>query len=120
MEKETKRIDSHPATDSQIPWTIHVPWPENDVGDPTVLSILGYNLILSDLCEAIRLSPECGMRFNWRRFIQQPSLRLMQIAVHGKGTGTHEAAQALLPERRLKKVSRGDDRIQECGGNRFL
>src|SRR5437762_14105016 len=99
MKKESTHIDSRPRTGSQITRTIHVPRPDDDVGDPEVLAILGYEFVLFDLCKAISLAPERRLRFNRRRFIQQPSLRLMRVTVHREGTDIDEAAQAPVRER---------------------
>ena len=113
MQEDPKRVDPYAAADRILAGAIDRPGPHDDEGDPKSSTVFHDDLILLDLCEAIRVAPALGVLLDWRGLIQQPPPGVPRIAVDGERTDVHESAQAFAPEARIQKIARGDDRIHE-------
>src|SRR5439155_16406994 len=116
MEKDPKGIDPHPRSNALIARTVDIPGPDDDVRDPTPVPILGDDLLLSDLCEAIGVTAERGIRLNRARFIQQSATRFLPVGVNREGTDVDEAAQQGVPQASFEKISCRDHRVHERVG----
>ena len=113
MQKETKRTDPYPAGDALVAGTIDIPRSDNDVRKPEPLSILGDDFVLFDFREAIGISPELGMLFNWTRLIQHAAPTFLRVGVNREGTDVDESPHATMTEACFEKIPRGDDGVQE-------
>ena len=120
MQKESECIDAHAAGDRGFARAVHVARSDQNVRYPEAAAVLGHDLVLPHLAEAVRVSAKLRTRFNRARLVQQSAIRFVSVAVHRKGADAHEPFQGPVLQRRVEKIACRDDRVHEGVGKRFF
>src|SRR5882724_9915753 len=120
VQEDSERPDPHAARDVGLAGTVHRPRPDDDMRDPEFPAILGDDLLLLDLGEAVGLAPQLGTALDRTPFVQQPSPRLARVRIHGERADVDEAPQAAMPQARLQEIAGRDDRVHERIGKGLL
>ena len=115
MQKDAEGADSDAAGDRLVAGAIDVARPDDDVRDAELLAVLGDELVLLHLREAIRVAAQLGMRLDRARLVAAARLpaRLASPGVDREGTDVDEPPQAAVPPGGVEEVAGRDDRVHE-------
>src|SRR6266581_9363375 len=102
MQKGAERADSHAAGDGLVAGTVHIPGPHEHVRYSEPLAVLGDDLVLPGLGEAIGVPPELRTLFDRARLVEQASPPVSPARVHHERADADESTQARVPQARVE------------------
>src|SRR5439155_10967759 len=113
MQKHPKRVDPHAAREDVLAWAVHLPRSDDYVGDTGFQTVLGNDLLLPNLREAISFAPELWMLRERARLIELPPSWVPRVALNRERTNIDEPAEGRPAEAELEKIARLDNRVDK-------
>src|SRR5207245_3369074 len=94
MQKDSKRADPNATRNALVARAIHIPGPDDDVGEADVLAVLGDYFVLLSFCEGISVAPKLGTLFERARFIEEAPPRFPGVGIDRERTDVDESPKA--------------------------
>src|SRR5207245_9738895 len=104
MQRDPKRVDPHAAREDVLAWAVHLPRSDDYVGDTGFQTVLGNDLLLPNLREAISFAPALWMLLERARLVPLPPQRLPRVAVNRGRTTIDDSAQGLTAAARPEEI----------------